>query len=225
VERRICLAVLGALFIACDAADDPVAPSVFASELVGDGITAAAVPIFTGQATVIDASVLNIISRLCDAGPMLKLPGGRFEFRLPFAALPDLASARDLDCITAGTGNKAIAEASANDVRLTIGGHSITVDRVSAMVSATCVAGEAPRSQGRGVVLSLFVNGERVPVLDILNQRFDLPNGFIVINEQSSFATPFHAGSTVKALRIVIDRGERTADIAIARTQAHIDCP
>ena len=229
MHSRIFLAALGAFLVACGGADDPVAPSnLSATELgTGGGTTTAGtvVPIFTGRGTSIDATVGDVNTKFCDAGPMLKVPSGHFEDSAPSATIAGVLTAKDLECITAGAGTKSIAEASANDVRLTIAGNTITVARVHSMVNAACPPQGGPKSQGHTIVRDLVVNGKPVAVLNTANQRVNLPNGFIVISDQTSFVTQFHAGRTLKAIRVVIDKGETLADIALARTQGHIDCP
>lgn len=228
MERKICIAVLGIVLAACGGTDDPVAPSNLSAAELGAGggaATGTVVPIFTGRGTSIDATVGDVNTKLCDAGPMLKLPSGHFEDRQANATIAGVLSAKDLECITAGAGTKSIAEASANNVVLTIGGNTIRVDRVHSMVNAACPPTGSPRSQGHNIVRNLVVNGRPVSLRNVPNERFDLPNGFIVVRDETSFVTQFHAGRTIKAIRVVIDKGEVTADIALARTQGHIDCP
>jgi hypothetical protein len=224
VERKIIFGLLGALLVACDSADDPVAPSLAASEVAANGAETA-VPIFTGRGTSIDATVRGLNTKLCDAGPMLTVPSGRFELREPSGRIAELLTTLNLECFTAGIGNKAVAEASVENLNLTIGEVTITAERLHAMVNAFCVPGQLPRSQGHTVVRGLRINGKPVDVLNIPNQRINLPNGFIILRDEISFATPFHAGRTLIALRLVITLPERIADIAITRTQGHIDCP
>ena len=57
------------------------------------------------------------------------------------------------------------------------------------------------------------------------NQRINLPNGYVVINEQSSSGNQFHAARTVTALHVVITGiVVPVADLAFSRSHADVDC-
>jgi hypothetical protein len=226
VYRRILLAVLGTLFIACDRADLPVAPN---EPSTLDAVAAAGADVgavYTGRGTAVDASVRDVRTKLCDTGPLPR-EGGRIENKEATAAIASMLSASSLYCITLGALNKGISEATAFGLDLTVGGNTIRADRVHSMASGRCPpVSKVPNSAGTSFVTNLRVNGRAVAVVPVTwNQRINLPNGFIVFNEQTSFASPWHAGRTVIGLRIVINRPVPTADIVIARSQTHIDCP
>jgi hypothetical protein len=99
------------------------------------------------------------------------------------------------------------------------------------MVGARCPPSGGPFSQGHSRLTGLTINGRAINVTGAVNQRVDLPNGYVVINEQTHFGTAFHAGRTLIALHVVIngavpgsDRNV-SADIVAGRVRIHIDCP
>lgn len=220
MERRILLAVLGTLVIGCDSADSPLAPSTVATDVATTGATNVAT--FTGRGTTLDATVLGVNTKTCDVS--LPRLGGRVENREVSSSISGL-TATNLYCYTGSRTNKATAEADGRSLVLNIGGNVITADRFKSMVGAECPPGGAPTNFGNAGVIKLVVNGRAIWVRNTPNQKVELPNGYIMLWEQTHFVTQWHAGRTITAMRVVIDKPEPTADIAIARTQAHIDCP
>lgn len=220
MERRILLAVLGTLFIACDGAEAPLAPSTATDDVAINGGTSLAV--FTGRGTALDATVLGVNSKTCDV--TLPRSGGRVEGREASSSISEL-TATQLYCIAESRTNSARAEADGRSLVLRIGGNIITADRFKSMVRAECPPVGAPFNVGNAGVIKLVVNGRAIWVRNTPNQKVELPNGYIMLWEQTAFVTQWHAGRTITALRVVIDKPEPTADISIARSQAHIDCP
>lgn len=220
MERRILLAVLGTLVIACDGAEAPLAPSTVTDDVAINGTGNVAT--FTGRGTTLDATVLGVNSKTCDVSiPRL---GGRLESREVSSSVSGL-SATNLYCFTGSRTNKVTAEADGRALVLNIGGNVITADRFKSMVGAECPPAGSPTNFGNAGVIKLVVNGRAIWVRNTPNQKVELPNGYIMLWEQTHFVTQWHAGRTITAMRVVIDKPERTADIAIARSQAHIDCP
>jgi hypothetical protein len=220
MERRFLLAVLGTLFIACDSAEVPLAPSTATDDvaILGEGNVAT----FTGRGTALDATVLGVNTKTCDVS--LPRLGGRAEGREVSSSIAGLA-ATNLYCFTGSRTNKATAEADGRSLVLNLGGNTITADRFKSMVGAECPPDADPTNFGNAAVLRLVVNGRAIWVRNTPNQKVDLPNGYIVLWEENKFVTRFHAGRTITAMRVVINKPEPTADIAIARSQTHIDCP
>jgi hypothetical protein len=232
---RIILAVCAALIVGCGTATDPVAPpdaALLEGGANGTGDEAAATgAVFTGSAIAVTATIDNVSSKSCDSGPVPKL-GGRVHINSASASMAGVLTAEDLYCHAGGVNNKGYGEAGGSNLAITIGGNTIVAGRVHSMVGSLCPPnGAMPSSQGHSTVKSLRVNGRTIAVTKELNQRIDLRNGYLLLNEQTSFVTQFHAGRTVIAIHVFINGAPReggselNADIVIGRTQTHIDCP
>src|SRR5712692_10023041 len=136
---------------------------------------------FSGQATVVKATVLGTNTTLVDTGP-LPSSGGALEASLLTANVDGL-SAEILDAATVGQGNASRAEASVTHLSLTVGGNTISADFLMATATAECNAGGAIVSGG-SEILGLVINGQSIVVGAPPNQTILLPNGQVVINEQ-----------------------------------------
>lgn len=216
MSKRIAVAVLGAFLVACDQSTAPIAPPTTndAAAAVGPGT-----PVYTGRGTAIDATVLGLNQKVCDVS--VAQTGGSVSNSLAQLVIPGVLSTKVLYCNAQGLNDQALAEAGVYELILTVGGHTIFADVLTSMAAARC----PPASSGNSSITRLSIDGQATRVGTTPNYVIPLSNGYIVINEQSSFLTPFHAGRTVTALRVVIDKPLPIADIKIARSQAHIDCP
>ncbi|MEW5918935.1 MAG: choice-of-anchor P family protein, partial [Gemmatimonadota bacterium] len=153
--------------------------------------------------------------------------GGRIANTSQTASISGVLSASKLYCITTSATSgepRAISEATLWGMNVTVGGNTITADWLHSMAGARCPTDATPFSSGSSFFTNLRVNGRTIALQKTPNRKIELPNGYIVVNEQTSFVTPWHAGRTVIGLRIVITRNG-SADVVLARSQTHIDCP
>ncbi len=172
---------------------------------------------FSGQATVVNASVLGLGPVvLSDTGP-LPPTGGAQQASLLNATVPGLLTAEVLHASTVAGGNHSDAEASVADVSLTVAGNSIAATLLKSEASATCGPGGATVS-GSSELVGLVVNGQSIAVTGQPNQTISLPlGGSIIINEQSS--SP--GNITVNAVHVFVPG---TANIVISSAHADITC-
>jgi len=90
-----------------------------------------------------------------------------------------------------------------------------------ARAAAVCDRGRAAVS-GSSEVVGLVVNGQAVQVSGQPNQTVALPNGRIIINEQSSSSSSKKSAEiTVNALHVIVDG---IADVVISSAYADINC-
>jgi len=175
---------------------------------------------FSGQATVVKATVLGLPAVvLSDTGP-LPAEGGAREASLLEASVPGVLSAEALHASTVGQGNDSRSEASVANLNLTVGGNTIGAGFLMARASASC-SGSTPSVSGSSEIVALVVNGQTIAVSGQPNQTVNLPVGYIVINEQSSSVRGRHGDITVNALHVVITG---VADVIISSAHADIDC-
>jgi hypothetical protein len=172
---------------------------------------------FSGQATVVRATVLGTTTVLADTGP-LPSAGDALDASLLTANVPGLLSAEVLHAATIGQGDRSRSEASvANVNNLTVGGNTISADFLMARATAICTS-TGPSTNGSSQVVALRINGQPIIVTGLPNQTVNLPGGGqIVINEQTSSPGKI----TVNALHVVIPG---VADVIIASAHADVQC-
>jgi hypothetical protein len=227
MNRLFAVAVLGALIACGESTESSLAPNSATpndASITGAGSNGGVV--YTGHGIAVDATIQGSNTRLCDTG-MLPPAGGRIENKVAGSSISGVLSASSLYCITMSLDKKGITEGTVFGLNLTVGGNTILADKVHAMAGAFCPPNTAvPTSTGSAFVTNLRINGKAVTVkASTPSQKFELPNGFVVFNEHSSFVTAFHAGRTVTGLRVVITKPEGAAEVILARAQTHIDCP
>jgi hypothetical protein len=193
---------------------EPAAPTLLA-DLTASSATQATS--FSGRATVVQASVLGLTPVvLVDAGP-LPPSGGSEQASLLDASVPGLLTAEVLHASTIGEGNASQSEASVAQVAVTVGGNTIAADFLEARAAAVCT-GSGATTSGSADVATLSVNSQTITVSGQPNQTVQLPNGEVIINEQTS------AGSgdiTVNALHIIVNG---IADVIVSSAHADITC-
>ncbi len=171
---------------------------------------------FSGQATVVRANVLGVSTVVSDTGP-LPPSGGALEASLLSASVPGLLTAEVAHASTIGQGDRSRSEASVANLNLTVGGNSVTSDFLMATATAICGPNGASAS-GSSEIVGLVVNGQSTVVTGEPNQTVSLPNGRIVINEQTSSGP---GDITVNALHVVVNG---IADVVISSAHADVTC-
>src|SRR5438128_1649127 len=173
---------------------------------------------FSGEATVVQATVLGLPPVVLSDTGALDSTGGAREASLLDANVPGLLTAEVLHASTVGQGQRSSSEASVANVTLTVGGNTISAGLLRARATAECHNGTASVS-GSSEIVNLVVNGQTIAVSGAPNQTIELPLGsFIIINEQRSA----RAGDlTVNALHVMVDG---VADVIISSAHADITC-
>ena len=172
---------------------------------------------YSGQATVVQATVLGQAIQLVNAGP-LPPEGGAAEDNLLAATVPGLLSAEVLHAATIAGGSHSRSEASVANVTVTAGGNTITAGFLMARAEARCTGG-TPSTSGSSEIALLTINAQTVVVSGEPNQTIGLPNGRVVINEQQR---PGAGDITVNALHVVVNG---IADVVVSSAHADIGCP
>jgi hypothetical protein len=210
--------MVAGLTLACSERPDPVAPHRWLRLWTGTTPSATQATSFSGQATVVQATVLNLPPvTLENAGP-LPPAGGADESSLLNASVPGLLSADVLHASTIGQGNSSESEASVADLSLTVAGNTITADFLTARASAQCTDNGAVAS-GSSDLAALSVNGQTIAISGAPNQRVALPGGGqVIINEQTSTGP---GEITVRALHVIVPN---VADVIISSAEADITC-
>jgi hypothetical protein len=170
---------------------------------------------YSGQATVVRATVLGVTTVLADTGS-LPASGGALDASLLEAQVAGWLDAEVLHATTIGQGNESRSEASVANLALTVGGNTINADFLVARATAECQPG-GPTVSGSAEIAVLVINGQTIAVTGQPNQTILLPNGSVVLNEHTS--TP--RDITVNALHIVV---HGMAEIVIAHAHADITC-
>ena len=227
MKRYTLLAISTALLAGCEMATAPQGtPESLAFSTSSTQTT------YSGRATVLEAQVLSLpLIRLGDTGPLPE-SGGALDATLLTVSVPSSQTLGVLaldagvgHAATVGQGNHSRAEASVADLSFTVSGNSIAAGFLMSRAEAVCQAGNAAVS-GSSEIARLVINGQEIVVSGAPNQTIDLPNGRIIINEQSGSASGGSGDITVTALHVTIDGpfGTPLADVVIARSHADITC-
>jgi hypothetical protein len=176
-------------------------------------------PAFSGQATVVRATLpLAGTIVLSDTGP-LPQSGGALEASLLNVSVPNLLSAQVAHGSTIGQGDRSRSEASVARLALTVNGNTVAAAFLMSNAMAVCGTG-GPSSGGSSEIAELVINGQQVVVAGAPNQTVALPlGGQVIINEQSSNGP---GDITVNALHVTVPG---VADVIIASSHADITCP
>jgi hypothetical protein len=229
MKRTTFLALATAVLAGCEKPTAPASPPRPDATLVAPAATT-----FSGRAVVVQATVLNAATiNLGDTGP-LPAEGGAVEASLLTVGVSKdetggilALSAVVGDAAAVGQGSTSRAEASVARVSMTVAGNAIEAGILRAQAEATCDGQGRATVRGSSEIARLVVNGQEIVVAGAPNQQFDLPNGRIVINEQSFSENGNRAEITVNALHVttfVPLTGQLLADVVISSAHADITC-
>src|SRR5712691_112011 len=181
-------------------------------------LRAASGAVFSGQATVVRATLpLAGTIVLSDTGP-LPQSGGALEASLLDVSVPNLLTAEVAHASTVGQGDRSRSEASVAALAVTAGGNTVGAGFLMANATAVCGPGGASAS-GNSELAELVINGQQVVVTGAPNQTVMLPGGGkVIINEQTSNGP---GDITVNALHVIVPG---VADVIIASAHADITC-
>ena len=161
----------------------------------------------TGHARAVQATTASpggiTTTMLADTGS-LGGPTDARESSAIEASIPSLLSGKALHATTIGWSDQVSSEASIAGLAMTIDGNTISAD----FVQARAISGK--RSNVAVHINGLTVNGVATDVSGSPNQTITIPDGIIIINEQT--------GSVVNALHVIIDG---VADVVIASASAN----
>jgi hypothetical protein len=198
-----------------------ISPFAIATRGVNAGGATAALQqsnaVFSGRATVVNATVLGQQIVLSDTGA-LPSQGGAQNASLLTASVPNLLTANVLHASTVAHGDRSRSEASVADLNLTINGNTISAGFLRSRATATCEGGSAAVT-GSSEIVALVINGQSIVVSEAPNQTVTLPTGGrVIINEQPSSPT---GNITVNALHVIVPG---VADVVIASSHSDITC-
>jgi hypothetical protein len=172
---------------------------------------------YSGQATVLRASVAVINVTLGDTGP-LPSSGGERSSNIAGFDLPGIGSGGAGRSSTQGEGSGSTSSASIADLALTPLGIPITANAVQSQAEAKCQGG-TPTTSGSTQVVGLNVNGTPI-VVSLPNLRLSVAGLLtVVVNEQIENG---EGDLTVNALHVT---GLMSlVDITVASSHADVTC-
>jgi hypothetical protein len=176
---------------------------------------------FSGEATVVSATVLGIKTTISDTGP-LPPSGGALQTSLLSISFPGLLTADVAHATTIGQGDGARSEASVADVRLTAGGNTIAASFLRSSAMAVCTTG-GPAVSGSSEIADLVINGQPFAVSGQPNQTITLPVGEVIINEQSRSVSGNTGSITVNALHVIVPSVGLVPGVDVVVSSAHAD--
>lgn len=229
MKRTIFFALATALFAGCEKPTAPASVPRPDATLVAPAATT-----FSGRAIVVQATVLNAASiNLGDTGPLPAEGGARDGSLLTVGVSKEETggllelTAVVVHAATVGQGTSSSADAAVAQVSMNVAGNIIAAGLLRSQAEATCDGAGRASVRGSSELARLVVNDREIAVTGEANQRIDLPNGRIVINEQSFRENGNQAEITVNALHVttfVPLSGELLADVVISSAHADITC-
>ncbi len=227
MKRTVFLALAMALLASCE---KPTAPA--SRERPDALLTAPATTTYSGQATVLRATVLDaVFIDLGDTGPLPE-GGGALDGSLVTLAVPPTLGLLEASAVvghsaTIGQGNQSSAEASVASVSLNVANNVIRADLLRSQAEATCDGSGTASASGSSELFGLVINDKAITVSGDQNQELDLPGLTVVINEQTRSGNGNQADITVNALHVTafdpVSR-RRLADVVISSAHADITC-
>lgn len=169
-----------------------------------------------GRAAAVAANVADTAATLADTGPVPPAGGARHAGLATVSSpkVPGLA-AEVGHATTIGQGNTTRSEASLSDLSLAVGDVTVSAEFAMANATATC-SGTTASTEGTASLVGLAVNGQAVPDPGVANHVIPLPEGWLVLNEQTTTA----GSVTVNALHLVLPG----VDVAVGSATAGMDC-
>src|SRR5437899_1168974 len=216
MKRILFLTLTAALFASCER---PVGPATH--EPPAFWLTAATRTTFSGDATVLRATVLGLAPIVVgEAGPVSESGGAEESSLLSVSSdqTGGLLSAEVAHASVVAQGNSSSAEASVASVSLAVARNSIQADLLRSRAEATCDGAGQASASGSSELAGLVINGQAITVSGQPNQTVDLPGLRVVINEQSGSASGNRSDITVNALHVTAFNplsGQTVADVVI----------
>src|ERR1041384_2652773 len=224
MKRILFLTFAAAFLTSCER---PTAPATHDSPTFA--LTAPTSTTFSGDATVLRATVLGLPIVVGEAGPVPEA-GGAEEFSLLSVSSDQTAGLLGAEAVHAtvvAQGSSSSAEASVANANLTAAGNNIQAELLRSQAEARCDGAGQASVSGSSQVAGLVINGQPIAVTGQPNQTLNLPGVTVVINEQSGGASGNRGDITVNALHVTAFNplsGETLADVVIAAAHADISC-
>ena len=227
MKRILFLTLAAAFFTSCERTAGPAGPVTIDAPAFA---STAAATTFSGDATVLRATVLGLAPIVVgEAGPLAE-GGGAEEFTLLTVSRDQtggLLAAEAVHATTVAQGKRSSAEASVASATLTVSGNTIQADLLRSQAEASCDGAGQASASGSSEVAGLIINGQAITVTGQPNQTVDLPGLRVEINEQSGSASGNRSDITVNALHVTAFNpltGETLADVIISSAHADIAC-
>ena len=223
MKRIALLALTASLLVGCE---KPTGPTAYGPSA---DLTSSSRTTFSGDARVIQATVLGLPTIIVgEAGP-LDESGGAKEFSLLTISPGETGGILSADVVhaaTVGQGNHSRAEASVADASLNVAGNTIQADVLSSRAEARCDGTGGASASGSSEILGLVVNGRAITVSGDPNQTETIDGIKVVINEQSGSTSGNRADITVNALHVTVSNPltGQLADVVISSSHADIAC-
>jgi hypothetical protein len=161
-------------------------------------------PTFAGQAVALQAMEAGGSPvALADTGPIPPTGGTRQSSVTDAVAYPGI-TANQLFSVTSGFGNQNHSQASLSYLDFTLGEHRVTAQWAQAQAAAR---GDflTVLTSGSVTVNDLTIDGNAIAVSGTPNQIINLPDGYVIINEQTGSNNRDFGVITVNAIHLVVN--------------------
>jgi hypothetical protein len=195
-------------------------------------ISSAGAETYGGDATAAQVTVPATGTTIRAATGTLSITGGGVESSLLVGDIPSnltggvvSLTAGALHSAVFGVGTLSSADSSLGDVGLTISGNQISSDFLMGRSKSRC--GPGPSIWGESHAENLVINGQPIIVTGAPNQTIALPNGTVIVNEQTGSIVGNTSELRVTALHVTTRdavTGAQLADVMLATVDAKHGC-
>ena len=172
----------------------------------------------TGRAVALQVNPWNQNAVTCGDTGSAVLNGGKHESsEVKVTPVPGV-SAQDLYAVTDSVNGQNHSKASLNHLDITLGSHHITALEVQTEATASGDVMAVPM-HGKTTVKGLTVDGQAIAVTGEANQSVVLPDGYVLIDGQTTEGGQHFGTMTVVGVRVLVD-GIGSVTVATSTAQA-----
>ncbi len=171
-----------------------------------------------GRAVALQVNPWNQNAVACGDTGSAVLNGGKHESSEVKATPAPGVSAQDLFAVTDAANGQNHSKASLNHLDITLGSHHITALEVQTEAVASGDVMAVPM-HGKTTVKGLTIDGQAIAVTGEANQSVVLPDGYVLIDGQTTLGGEHFGTMTVVGLRVLVD-GVGSVTVASSTAQA-----
>jgi hypothetical protein len=161
-------------------------------------------PTFAGRAVALQATAPDAAPVILADTGVVPATGGERQNSVPGAVAYPSGTAISLYAVTVAFGNQNRSQASLSGLDVSLGGHRVTAQWVESVATAQ---GQflGVLASGNATVNDLTVDGVTIAVSGEANQTVNLPDGYVIINEQTGSNSRDGGAITVNAIHLVVN--------------------
>ncbi|HEX3716681.1 MAG TPA: choice-of-anchor P family protein [Verrucomicrobiae bacterium] len=161
-------------------------------------------PTFAGRAVALQATASGAAPVILADTGVVPATGGERQNSAPGAVAYPGGTAVSLYAVTVAFGNQNRSQASLSALDVSLGGHRVTAQWVESVATAQAQF-LGVLASGNATVNDLTIDGVTIAVSGEANQTVNLPDGYVIINEQTGSNSRDGGAITVNAIHLVVN--------------------